>query len=112
MALGWVQEVLRKKLGFAPYPATLNLKPASEKDLAVWQEVKARMAGIAIVPPDPSFCPARCFLVEIEGKQEGAVLVPGVESYPPDKIEVIAPVRIKDALQIKDGDKITVEFKD
>ena len=112
MALDWVQQALREGLGFSPFPATLNLKLESEKDMAVWQEVKRQMPGIDIIPPDPSFCLARCFRVEIEGKYRGAVLLPEVEGYPADKIEVVAPVRLKDELHVRDGEQITLEFTD
>ena len=112
MRLDWVQEALREELGFSPYPGTLNLRLESEDQMAVWREVKRHAKGIDITPPDPSFCQARCFLVEIERRQKGAVLVPGVEGYPPEKIEVIASVRLKDELQVRDGDRITLEFLD
>ncbi len=112
MALEWVQNALREGLGFAPYPATLNLRLESGQDIAVWREVKRERPGIPVVAPDPSFCRARCLLVEIEGKLTGAVLLPEVEGYPADKIEVVAPVRLKDELGVRDGEKITLEFKD
>ncbi len=41
---------------------------------------------------------------------KGAVLVPEVANYPKDKIEVVAPVRLKDHFGVKDGDQLTVEF--
>ena len=110
MALDWVQKALRDGLGFSPFPATLNLRLESDQAMAVWQEVKSEMRGIDIIPPDPSFCKARCFLVEIEGKQKGAVLLPEVEGYPANKVEVIAPVRLKDELRVRDGEQITLEF--
>ena len=112
MALDWVQKVLREELGFSPYPATLNLRLESEKEMGVWQEVKRQGTGIDLISPDPSFCQARCFLVKIEKKYRGAALLPGVAGYPADKIEVIAPVRLKDELKVRDGDRITLEFID
>ena len=110
MALDWVQKALRDGLGFSPFPATLNLRLESDQAMAVWQEGKSEMRGIDIIPPDPSFCKARCFLVEIEGKQKGAVLLPEVEGYPANKVEVIAPVRLKDELRVRDGGRVTLEF--
>jgi CTP-dependent riboflavin kinase len=112
MSLDWVQMALREKLGFSPYAGTMNLRLESEEDVEIWREHQRRLPGIDIDSPEPSFCQARCFLVEIESQQKGAVLVPGVESYPPDKIEVIAPVRLKDELQLTDGDRVTLEFVD
>lgn len=111
MALAWVRQSVRERLGFSPYPATLNLRLELEEDVAAWREVKQEIAGIDLPPPDPSFCHARCFLVDIGGRQRGAVVVPEVDGYPPNKVEVIAPVRIKDQLSLKDGDTVTIEFK-
>lgn len=111
MRLDWVQMALRQKLGFSPYAGTMNLRLESEEDVEIWRELQRRLPGIDIDSPGPPFCQARCFLVEIESRQKGAVLAPGVEGYPPDKIEVIAPVRLKDELQVRDGDRITLEFK-
>ena len=112
MSLEWVQKALRESLGFSPYPATLNVRVESKEELLVWQEVKREMAGIPIEPPNSSFCRARCYLVEIERKHKGAVLFPEVGGYPEDKIEVIAPVRLKDQLHVRDGERITLEFLD
>ena len=112
MALEWVQRALNEGLGFAPYPATLNLRLESGEVIAAWREVRKELPGIPIVPADPSFCRARCFLVEIEGKLKGAVLLPEVQGYPADKIEVVAPVRLKDELGVRDGEKITLEIMD
>jgi len=110
MSLDWVQQTLREQLGFSPYPATLNLRLESGEQIETWKQVKDEVKGIEISPPDASFCQARCFLIEIEGRHRGAVLLPYVEDYPVDKIEVIAPVRLKDELKVRDGERITLEF--
>ena len=109
MALDWVQASLRDKLGFSPYPGTLNLRLETESMKAAWREVR-QSSGIEIKAPDAAFCQARCFLVEIEGKHQGAVILPEVEGYPADKIEVVAPVRLKDVLKLADGKPVTLEF--
>ena len=111
MALDWVQESLRKSLGFAPYPGTLNLRLETDEALECWREVRER-SGIEIVSQDRAHCHARCFLVKIEGRHRGAVVLPEVANYPEDKIEVIAPVRLKDELALKDGERVTIEFVD
>ena len=110
MALAWVQQSVRERLGFSPYPATLNLRLESQEEIAAWREMKQEIAGIGFPPPDPSFCHARCFVVDIGGRQRGAVVVPEVDGYPPNKIEVIAAVRLKDEIPVRDGDRITLEF--
>lgn len=119
MSLDWVQRALREKIGFSPYPATLNLRLESDRETDVWKKIQKEKSGLDIAPPDASFCHARLFRVEIEGpssarevKLKGAVLLPEVQGYPVDKIEVIAPVRLKDELQVQDGERITLEFMD
>jgi CTP-dependent riboflavin kinase len=116
MALDWVQRALQERLGFAPFPATLNLRPKTAEDARAWASVQNEMKGADLFPPNSNFCNARVFLVEISGDSttkevvKGAVLVPEVTNYPKDKIEVVAPVRLKDRLGVRDGDQLTLEF--
>jgi riboflavin kinase len=49
-------------------------------------------------------------LTASNGKIRGAVLLPEVANYPKDKIEIVAPVRLKEALNVGDGDPLVLEF--
>lgn len=117
MALDWVQATLKKSLGFAPFPATLNVRPMTQEDARIWQDVQKNFPEIPLPPADNGFCSARLYRVQVEGpstsvggKISGAVLLPEVNGYPKDKIEIIAPVRLKSALGVTDGDQLTLEF--
>jgi CTP-dependent riboflavin kinase len=117
MALDWVQRALRQRLGFAPFPATLNLRPKAREDALAWERIQRELKGIDLFPPNPDFCNAQIFLVQICGGAvkesetlKGAVLLPAVADYPKDKIEVVASVRLKDRLGVRDGDQLTLEF--
>lgn len=115
MALDWVQQALRERLGFIPYPATLNLRLQSREDVSAWSAVRKEGKSIALPPAAQGFCQARLFLVEIEAPSQsrriqGAVLLPEVADYPDDKIEVVAPMRLKEELHLRDGDLIHLEF--
>ena len=117
MGLDWVQRVIRERVGFAPHPGTLNLRLESSEGMELWKDLRMSMKGIDIPPDEPSFCHARCFLARIDGPSKSqldsktvAVLVPEVDNYPPDKIEVIAPFHVKKTLDLKDGDQLTLEF--
>ena len=117
MALDWVQEALSKSLNFTPFPATLNVRPKSKDDARIWEAIQSEWPGIPLTPANGGFCSARLYPVEIEepsnpekSKARGAVLLPNVSGYPKDKIEIIAPVRLKSALGIRDGDQLTLEF--
>ena len=116
MALDWVQEALKEQLGFAPFPATLNLRPRTLEDAGLWDALRRETEGISL-PTADGHCSARLYRVVIQGpkgrpndKVEGAVLVPDVSGYPKDKIEIVAPVRLKDAFGVQDGDSLTLEF--
>jgi len=115
MALDWVQNLLLQRLGYHPFPATLNLRPKAAADARTWQRVRRELVGTPLTPASDSHCGAKLFRVEIRAprsaaKIDGAVLLPDVKDYPNDKIEIIAPVRLKDHLGVADGDQLVVEF--
>ena len=115
MAVEWVQDAVRERLGFTAYPATLNLRPAQPEGVARWEQVRRVAEAVEISPPDLSFCHALCFRVEVTvpssgDKVRGAVLLPQVLNYPADKIEIVAPMNIKQSLGVRDGDRLTLEF--
>jgi riboflavin kinase len=116
MALEWVQAAIERELGFEPFPATLNLRPKEARDAAVWAEVRAHENRIDLLPAQSGFCAAALFAVIVtkpgadDPGVRAAVLLPAVGAYPGDKIEVIAPVRLKDRFGVRDGDPLTLEF--
>ena len=50
--------------------------------------------------------------VIVDGRIEGAIVLPLVENYPPAQVEVIAGVGLRDALGIEDGDTVTLVVED
>ncbi|MPZ77956.1 MAG: DUF120 domain-containing protein [Deltaproteobacteria bacterium] len=118
MALDWVQDALLRSLGFAPYPATLNVRPLDAEDARLWQMIQREFASVPLLSVDGDFCSARLYWVGIQGfgkgdqTIKGAVLLPDVADYPKDKIEIVAPVRLKGLFGLKDGDRLALEFND
>ena len=118
MALDWVQGALRESLGFPPYPATLNLRPSTPQDARLWEKIQREIVAVPLAPAATGFCSAGLYFVSLQrlaGGEEtvrGAVLLPAVVDYPKDKIEIVAQVRIKDALAVRDGDRVVLEFDD
>ncbi|HYT55813.1 MAG TPA: DUF120 domain-containing protein [Verrucomicrobiae bacterium] len=117
MALDWVRASLKQCLGFNPFPATLNVRPKSAEDGRVWRRAQRELTAVPLAPVDGGFCSARIYRIEIldsanqaSGKIEGAVLLPEVKDYPSNKIEIVAPMRLKDHLGVSDGDALTLEF--
>jgi riboflavin kinase len=107
--LEWVQEQCWKKLGFKPYPGTLNLKVASD-DIQIFEELRQK-EGIELVPPDSNFCSGYVFPVSVAGIS-GAIVAPAedVRVHRKNIIEIISHLRLKDALGVDDGDGVTLTF--
>jgi CTP-dependent riboflavin kinase len=117
MALDWVQAALKQCLGFSAFPATLNVRPKTDEDAQVWRSAKNGIRPLSLTSVDGGFCSARIYRIEIlrpaspeTNNIEAAVLLPEVKDYPSDKIEIIAPLRLKDHLSVSDGDALTLEF--
>jgi CTP-dependent riboflavin kinase len=110
MAVEGVAAAMRAALGFGAYPGTLNVRLDTPEARAVWSRVREG-DGIPIAAGG-GFCAARCFPTLIEGNWPGAVILPEVADYPADKLEIVAPVRLKDALKLADGAQLTLEFVD
>lgn len=59
------------------------------------------------VCPAEGYCSGLLFKAFI-GDWECAIVVPEVKGYPKALLEVIAPIYLRDALQLEDGTKVTV----
>ena len=105
--LEWVREQCLKKLGFTPWPGTLNLEILMDY-VAVIEELKATK-GLELVSPDSNYCSGYVFPVSIEGIP-GAIVLPAedVRVHAKNIIEIISPEMLKDALGVNDGDCVTL----
>jgi riboflavin kinase, archaea type len=115
MALDWVQDLLNERLGYHPFPATLNVRPKGAEDAQIWRRVQRDHAGTPLTPASDGHCGAKLYRVDLYQEADirkvgGAILLPEVDNYPQDKIEIVAPVRLKDLFRVNDGDQLTVEF--
>jgi len=103
--LDWFQNQCQEKLGFKPFPGTLNL----EIEAAMLPHIEALISssGIEVVPPDPNFCTGHVYPVNIMGVG-GAIVVPAedVRVHSKNILELLAPTCLKEALDVDDGDEI------
>jgi riboflavin kinase len=100
-----------EKLGFDPYPGTLNLKLTADYDLKTRTELEAYPA-IEIQGfknEDRTFGLVKCHPVTIDNKVKGALISALRSHYDNSVIEVIAPVCLRKHLNLKDGNKVKVE---
>jgi len=105
VSMPWAMKQFVEKLGFKPYPGTLNIRLPSEY-APVRRELDLQH-GIKIVP-NKGFCPGKCFKAIIAGRINGAIVVPETPGYPGDVLEIIAPLNLRRELGLKDGDEIEV----
>jgi len=100
----WAAKQIKEKLGFNPYFGTLNIhipKRESEKLERILKEFK----GIKITPAE-GFFQAQCFNVLIKDKIKGAIVLPEKPNYPPNVLEIIAPVHLRKTLSLRDSDEV------
>ncbi|MEM1582180.1 MAG: DUF120 domain-containing protein [Candidatus Bathyarchaeia archaeon] len=101
-----------EKLGFDPYPGTLNLKIIGEENIRLRNELDV-YPGIEIGGfrnRNRTYGAVKCFHAIICGKERGAVIFAFRSHYGRDVLEVIAPVYLRDQLGLKDGDKVKIEI--
>jgi len=101
-----------EKLGIDPFPGTINLIVDGSESMRVWNRLKGT-PGIRIYNPNdgPQDCDARCYPVSIDGQIDAAIVLPEIAGYSPVQIEIIAAMRVRDALDIDDGDSLRLEIR-
>ena len=100
-----------QKLGFDPYPGTLNIKITSEYDAKMRSELET-YPGIEILGytnEDRTYGSGKCFKAIINNREKGAVVLVLRTHYDSSVIEIIAPTCLRDRLKLKDGHKVKLE---
>lgn len=106
LEIPWVAEQVCEKFAFSAFPGTLNIAI----DKAAQRRLRERGCE-RLVHRQEGFCDALIFKAKINGTIECGVVLPLVESYSPELLEIIAPVHLKDALKVKEGDEVTVDVE-
>ena len=97
----------REKLGFDPYPGTLNVK-LDPLSIELRKRISANVTISGFTDQNRTFGSGTCFNVKISDIK-GAVITPERTHYPEDIIEVIAPVNLRQHLNVRDGSTVAVE---
>jgi len=117
ISLPGYMEQFRDRLGYEPFPGTLNVDLTEEAVRA-----RAEMAAFDAVPIDGwedeerTFGPATCYAatVERDGRrhEDAHVIVPERTHHDEGQLELIAPEKLRDALGLDDGDRLTVNVEE
>ncbi len=109
VSIPWALSQFKEKLGFTPYPGTLNVKV---DELSSLRLVRKHLDGaVKIVPPSRSYCLGLCFKAVFEGGEPCAVVIPLVKGYYTDIVEVIAPVELRKHFKLREGDRVKVNVE-
>jgi catechol 2,3-dioxygenase-like lactoylglutathione lyase family enzyme len=109
--LDWAREQFIEKLEIDPFPGTLNLVLDDPDSKAAWSALRDT-PGVRIDKPagDTGHCEARCYRVRVAGRIDGAIVLPEVGSDLQNQIQIIAPIGLRNELEIRDGDEIVLEL--
>lgn len=99
-----------KKLGFDPYPGTLNVRLTSPVDRKLRGELE-KLDGITIEGFEDgqrSYGGAKCFKALINGTAESAVITIERTHYDDSVLEILSPVKLRETLKLQDKSPVTV----
>jgi len=117
ITLSGYMEQFRERLGYEPFPGTLNveLEAGSDRELA-------SMGAFEAVPIDGwedderTYGPAVCYPATVEaegGRYEPThVISPERTHHEDDQLELIAPDKLRDELDLADGDAVTIHVEE
>jgi riboflavin kinase, archaea type len=107
LQLHWVLSQIKEKLGYTPYLGTLNLTltPESAQNRKILEETDAPK-----ICPAEGYCAGLIFSASINGLG-CAVVLPQVKGYAERLLELIAPINLREALNLKDGDSVLVTVR-
>jgi len=111
VTLPYYYRMWQEKLGFSPYPGTLNIR--LEPEYIRLRKILENIPAIEIKGYSNklrSYGGVKCFKGEIENIECALLLIERTH-YGPDVIEIIAPVCLREKLKLKDGDKVKVRVK-
>jgi len=97
------------KLGFEPYPGTLNIRVRDEDQEEVRMLEASPFTLIeGFTDGNRSFGPAKCFRGSVGDQVDGSLIFPVRTHYSGDVVEFIATEYLRKKLHMKDGDKVKV----
>jgi riboflavin kinase len=114
MSLGGYRKQFYEKLGYEPYPGTLNVKLVDK----IFRDARRDIGKYPSILIDGfsdtnrTYGWAKCYLAHINDGviRNAAVLVLERTHYDESMLEIIAPVSIKDTVGIHNGDKIKIKM--
>ena len=96
-----------KNLGFVPFPGTLNIV-VSDDYLDEINEIKNSCENL--IKPDEGFGAVKYIEAILNDEVNGAIVFPAKTTHEENYLEFIAENRLRDELNLEDGDVVSLEF--
>ncbi len=103
----------REKLGYKPFPGTLNIQLVSDADVHELQLLKATI-GIEIhgfVTGGRTFGSVACYPTRVNDQVDAAILLIQRTHHKVNIIEIIAEINLRETLKLEDGDIIVLKTR-
>jgi len=107
ISIDYYKTQIKEKLGFDPFPGTLNLKVNIGQTDLLKEINPVRIESFK--KDNKTFGGVSCYKIKINDF-DAFLIVPDLTEHDEDMIEVIAPTNLKSELNIKDGDKVRIEL--
>ncbi|HHY01101.1 MAG TPA: CTP-dependent riboflavin kinase [Methanothermobacter sp.] len=106
MSLDLYQEEFLNKLGFKPFPGTLNIE-ISIDDAESILDISDKMG---IIKGKGNFGDVKFLLAQLNGKIRGAILFPLKTHHSDEILEFVSDENLRKTLHLKDGDETTLQI--
>lgn len=98
---------LNRECGFIPFPGTLNII-IPEDYLDEINEIKENCKNI--IKPEGDFGAVKYITAILNNEIKGAIVFPAKTVHEENYLEFIAPMKLRDELNLEDGNKVTLEI--
>lgn len=100
---------IKEKLGFNPYPGTLNLR-LKENDIEIRRKLDLLPSIVlkGFKSKERAFGAARCYPVLVNAEAEGAIIIADRTSYDLSVLEIISPINLRGHFDLEDGDIVKI----
>jgi riboflavin kinase len=116
ISLSGYMEQFRERLEYEPFPGTLNVE-LSEESVRTRGEIES-LSGVPIEgweDDERTFGPAMCYPAAVEAGgetcEDAHIIVPERTHHDESQLEVIAPEKLRDELDLADGDELVVRIE-
>jgi riboflavin kinase len=105
------REQIKNKLGFDPFPGTLNIR-IDDKDISKRNRLVNRSCVIleGFKDKDRAFGSCRCYPLMMNNKMEGALIIADRTIHDDNVMEIISPYYLRKELDLLDGNRVRVVF--